>query len=119
MGFFSFFGFGGHGQRRHHHGHSSFFGSGRPEDEMVANGRGVYAWIEKSGMFYSGDIPGVNGIMSVRMASSFEECLDELTENINDSSSVKFSSFRQNASYEEIQNDHPNARIVFISIKNK
>ena len=83
----------------------------------VEDGGGVYAWIEKSGFSYEGDIPGVSGIMSVRMADSYEECLEELTENINKSSAIRFSSFRQDVSYDEIAEDHPNAKIVFIPIR--
>jgi len=119
MGFFDFFSHHGHSSHRHSHSSSFGFGStSRPEDEMVAKGRGVYAWIEKSGFRYDGEIPGVDWT-EVRMASSFEECLDELTKKLHESSSVQFMSFRQNVSYEQIQSDHPNARIVFIAIRNK
>ena len=117
MGFFDFFSDHGHSSSHHRHGGFGFNESdSHPEDEMVAKGRGVYAWIEKSGFSYNGEIPGVSWT-SVRMARSFEECLDELTKKLNESSSVQFSSFRQKVSYEDIQDDHPNARIVFIAIR--
>ena len=35
----------------HHHGHSRHHRDFR-EDELVRAGKGVYAWIEKSGMFF-------------------------------------------------------------------
>ena len=101
MGFFDFFkvnfSFGGHigsdnNSRRHHTKHPKHHHSSRHEDQMVKAGRGVYAWIERSGSFYSGDIPGVSGIMDVNMKDSFDACLHKLTENINNSISVGFSS---------------------------
>ena len=109
-----------HGHREHnhhehdrhdHHGHI-----GPRERELVEDGLGVFAWIEKDGIFYEGDIPGVSGIMNVNMADSFEECFNELKENIDNSISADFSSFRQKVSLEEIREEHPNARIVFIKI---
>lgn len=125
MGFFDFFkvsfGFGshhGHSDNPRHHRHSRYHSS-RHEEQMVRNGRGVYAWIERSGSFYSGDIPGVSGIMSARMEDSFEACLDKLTENINESISASFSSFKQEVSYDEIIAEHPEAEIVFIPIYKK
>jgi len=123
MGFFDHFkisfGFGGHHEHHpRHHRHARPHRS-RHEDQMVRNGRGVYAWIERNGAFYSGDIPGVSGIMRVNMEDSFEACLDKLTENINESISASFSSFQQEVSYDEILEDHPDAEIVFIPIYKK
>lgn len=89
------------------------------EHEMVKDGRGVYAWIKKNGIFYNGDIPGVTGIMSVRMENSFEECFDKLSKNINESVSASFSSFRQDVSYDEIVRKYYDAEIVFIPIFKK
>lgn len=126
MGFFDklkiSFGFGGHG--RHHDNHNNHHSRhkhhhSQHEHQMVKEGRGVFAWIEKSGMWFEGDIPGVSGIMNARMMDTFQQCLDKLTENINDSISVSFSSFRQEASYDEILAKHPDAQIVFIPIYKK
>lgn len=88
------------------------------EYNAVRNGRGVFAWIErsKSGMFYDGDIPGVNGILHSKMAHSFEECYAEMSKNLNNSIAIKFSSFKQKISFEQIAREHPNAEIVFIPI---
>ncbi len=129
MGFFNNFKIGfGFNKNNHHDNHNKKHLNHFPgrhhhfnhrELAMVKSGDGVYAWIEKQGMFFNGDIPGVSGIMSVRMADSFEECYDKLCENINNSISVKFSSFRQEVSYEEIQSENPDAEIVFVPIRKR
>ena len=85
----------------------------------VKSGRGVYAWIEHRGMFYYGDIPGVSGILHSNMAHSFEECFDEMERKLNGCISIRFASFRQKVSFEQIAKEHPNAEIVFIPIMSK
>ena len=102
------------GHRTHHHGRRHHVDM--HEREMVEHGNGVFAWIEKDGMFFEGDIPGVSGIMHSKMDDSFEECLNNLKENLKGSISTKFSSFRQEVSYDEIVKEHPNARIVFLPV---
>ena len=57
--------------------------------------------------------------MKARLKDSFDECVDELTENINESISASFSSFRQDATYEDIAKEHPDAKIIFIPIYKK
>ena len=86
------------------------------EFNRVQNGRGVYAWIEHRGYFFEGDIPGISGIMKVRMARSYQDCLKELKENLENSTAIEFTSFRQKESFTEIQRKHPSADIVFIPI---
>ena len=86
------------------------------EYKRVQNGRGVYAWIEHSGLFYNGDIPGVGGSMKVFMASSYEQCLNDLKENLKRSTAIAFRGFRQRESLQEILRKHPTAEIVFIPI---
>ena len=110
-----------HPDNRHHfkHGHHHNHTPNHHQLEMISEGRGVFAWIEKSGMFFSGDIPGVSGIMRVNMEHSFEQCLDKLTENINNSVSTSFSSFTQDVTYNQIAEEHPEAEIVFIPIYKK
>ena len=133
MGFgFSFGNGNNHGHGLHSHGHrdfdDSFSSSGHhqshhrsfvnpSEMRLVQLGEGVFGYIEKSGMFYNGDVPGVNGINSVRMEKSFDECYRKLVENVRSSISVSFSSFRQSKSFEEIVSAHPDAEIIFIRVK--
>ena len=136
MGFFDNFkiSFGFGGRKRHHnetmnnqpgnkhyykHNHNHNLSPNHHQLEIVSEGRGVFAWIEKSGMFFSGDIPGVSGIMRVNMEHSFEQCLNKLTANINNSISTSFSSFSQDVTYNEIAEKHPEAKIVFIPIYKK
>ena len=123
---FSFsFGFGpnnNHGPHAHNHGNppTHFYGHhsvGPMEFGMVERGEGVFAYIEKSGFSYSGDVPGVGGIHRVILENSFDECLRKMTESVRNSIDVGFSSFRQKESYDQIKSSHPNAEIVFIRVK--
>lgn len=86
------------------------------EYKRVQNGRGVYAWIEHSGVFYSGDIPGISGVMKVYMAETFDDCLTQLKDNLKRSTSLAFRNFRQRETLQEIIRKHPNAEIIFIPL---
>ncbi len=89
------------------------------EFNAVKSGRGVYAWIESHGMFYSGDIPGVHGILFSKMANSFSECYSEMEDKLNSCVAVTLPSFRQEVPFEKIAEQHPHAEIVFVPIKSK
>lgn len=77
------------------------------------NYNSVYAYIEKSGLFYSGEIPGIT-FSNVSLCDSYQECVDKLIE--------KYRTEKERAFFElpkqdinEIKQSHPNAKIIKIS----
>ncbi len=73
----------------------------------------VYAWIEKGGLFFSGEIPGIDG-SKVTLCDSYSECLDKLkTKYYEEKSSVFYKNPGQNIS--RIKEEHPKAKIIVIS----
>ncbi len=89
------------------------------QHEMVLEGLGVWAWIERRGEFYYGDIPNIRGIMYSNRNNSHEECERNLQHNIDNSMPASFTSFRQGIAPEEILNEHPNAEVIFLPIHRK
>ena len=67
-------------------------------------------------MTFNGDIPGVGGGMKVYMAKTYDECLNQLKENLKRSTALAFRGFRQRETIQEIQRKHPTAEIVFIPL---
>lgn len=72
--------------------------------------RPVYAYIEKSGLFFSGEIPGMN-FSKVTLCKSYKECVDKLKE--------KYYKEKSGAFYkppvqdiDEIERQHPDAKII-------
>ena len=71
---------------------------------------GVYAYIEKGGLFYEGDIPGLN-FCKANFCHSYEECLNTLREKLQQQSGRAFFEMpKQNLN--EIKHNHPNAKII-------
>ena len=85
---------------RHHRMHRGRHGhSGR-----------VVAWIEKGGLFYEGEIPGIN-FSKVSLCDSYEECVRKLREKYyKESSSAFFDVPVQDI--EKIRREHPKAHII-------
>jgi len=87
------------------------FGRDRGFDRGYA-GRGVYAYIEHSGPFYNGGIPGLD-FCEARMCHSYDDCVDELMKKFRDK---KRSHFYEPPvqNLNEIKRRHPKAEIIRI-----
>lgn len=73
----------------------------------------VYAYIEKHGMFYSGEIPGLP-FSKAGLCESYRECLDKLIASfVEEREKTFYEPPIQNLS--EIQRKHPKAKIIKIS----
>lgn len=77
------------------------------------NYNSVYAYIEKSGLFYNGEIPGIS-FSKASLCKSYQECLDELIENFRQEKEKAF--FKPpKQDINEIRRNHPNAKIIRLS----
>lgn len=73
----------------------------------------VYAYIEKSGLFYNGEIPGL-AFSRVNLCDSYMECLNQLVENFREErEKTYYEAPRQDLN--EIQRKHPKAKIIKLS----
>lgn len=79
--------------------------------EVHLEGDGVYAYVEKFGFSYEGDIPGLS-FCRVSFADSYEDCIEKLQQNLNErrERSAFFEPPRQDV--EKIRQDHPRAKII-------
>lgn len=73
---------------------------------------GVYAYIEKDGIFFEGDIPGLD-FCKEHMCNSYEECLRKLRKNYEERRSRAFFEY-PNQNLNKIKREHPKANIVKI-----
>ncbi len=76
----------------------------------VVFGSGLYAYIEKSALFYNGEIPGIT-FGKANLCTSYEECVTKLREIANNERSKAFFE-APNQNLEEIRKAHPKAKII-------
>ena len=77
------------------------------------NYNSIYAYIEKSGLFYSGEIPGIS-FSKVSFCNSYQECLDKLVEIFKQEKEKAFFKVPEQ-DLNEIRRNHPDAKIISIS----
>ena len=71
---------------------------------------GVFAYIEKSGLFYSGEIPGIS-FSKVSLCDSYDECLNKLTAILTENKNKAF--YKPPVQdLNEIRKNHPKAKII-------
>lgn len=78
----------------------------------IENFGGTVAWIEKNGLFFEGEIPGIS-FSRVFLCYSFEECMKILREKYYNAKSKAFFE-RPIQDIEKIRREHPNAKIFEI-----
>lgn len=76
------------------------------------NDKIVYAWVEKNGLFYEGEIPGIS-FSSVRLESSYSKCVDKLKEKFYEQKSKAFYKAPEQ-DLEAIEREHPAAKIIVL-----
>lgn len=82
MGIFDKFNVGASfGSRANAHNHDHNHGG--QEHRHHDGGMGYYAIIEKGGLFYSGEIPGIS-FSRVSLCNSYDELINKLTKTLND-----------------------------------
>ncbi len=82
---------------------------------MFTREKAFLAYINKSGIFYEGQCPGID-FTEVNMCDSFEDCVSKITRKLK-SSVGSFPEDEVQPSIEEIKAAHPGARIIRIKIK--
>lgn len=71
---------------------------------------GVYAYIEKGGLFYEGDIPGLS-FCKESFCHSYDECLRKLQKNYAENKNRAFFEY-PNQNLNKIKREHPKANII-------
>lgn len=92
---------------------SSFFerrSSNYDDVDMNYGSTNVYAYIEKVGLFYEGDIPGLN-FCKESFCHSYDECLRKLQKNYVENQSRAFFEY-PNQNLNKIKKEHPKAKII-------
>lgn len=80
-------------------------------DEDVDYGiTGVYAYIEKNGLFYEGDIPGLS-FCKENFCHSYDECIRKLQKNYAENKNRAFFEY-PNQNLNKIKREHPKAKII-------
>lgn len=74
------------------------------------NSTAVYAWIEKVGMFYSGDIPGLP-FAKATLCDSYEQCLETLQANFDEEKEKAFYE-KPIQDLEKVRKSHPKAKFI-------
>lgn len=70
----------------------------------------VYAWIEKVGMFYTGDIPGFP-FAKATLCDSYEQCLETLQENFDEEKEKPYYE-KPIQDLEKVRKNHPKAKFI-------
>ena len=79
--------------------------------EVHLEGDGVYAYVEKFGFSYEGDIPGLN-FCRVTFANSYEDCIRQLQQKLDESKQRSMFYKPPKQEVEKIRRDHPRAKII-------
>lgn len=70
----------------------------------------VFAWIEKEGLFFEGEIPGIN-FSKVNFCETYRECIEKLrAKYYEEKSRAFFKHPKQNV--RQIREEHPKAKII-------
>lgn len=77
---------------------------------IPANSNSVYAWIEKNGMFYSGDVPGIP-FAKATLCDSYEECLESLQASFDEEKEKAFYE-KPTQDLEKVRKQHPKAKFI-------
>lgn len=77
---------------------------------LPTNSNSVYAWIEKIGSTYSGDIPGIP-FARVSLCDSYNECLESLQESFDEEKEKPFYE-KPIQDLEGVRKQHPKATFI-------